>query len=161
LATVSRGHRAGESARSTGGSLPSRHRERHLACPRQQYLRRAVHRRSGGSAIRLAVSTLPATLLFTAFCRFSSCSSRRRLLRHRRAFHSAPFAFFARTMALQFIAEFFLMPETRGAAPERRSGTGTNARAPFACPGENPRAAICDATNRSSPCRTIKDKENI
>jgi hypothetical protein len=32
-------------------------------------------------------------------------------------------------MALQLIAEFFLMPETRGAAQERRSGTGMNARA--------------------------------
>jgi hypothetical protein len=33
-------------------------------------------------------------------------------------------------MVLQFIAEFFLMPETRGAPQERRSGTGTNERAP-------------------------------
>jgi hypothetical protein len=32
---------------------------------------------------------------------------------------SAPFAFFASMMVLQFIAAFFLMPETRGVAPER------------------------------------------
>jgi hypothetical protein len=30
-----------------------------------------------------------------------------------------PFAFFAGMMALQFIAAFFLMPETRGVALER------------------------------------------
>lgn len=67
----------------------------------------------------LAVSALPATLLFTAYRHCSSCSSRRRLPRHRCAFHSTPFAFFVSMMVPQFIAAFFLMPETRGVALER------------------------------------------
>jgi hypothetical protein len=101
-------------------------RERYLACPRQPFLRRAVHRRNGGVAIQArSVHTVGNPIiyglspLFTAYRRGSSCSSRRRLPRHRCAFHSAPFAFFARMMVLQFIAALFSMPEARAMALER------------------------------------------
>jgi hypothetical protein len=104
----------------------SRRRERYLACPRQPFLHRAVHRRSGGAAIQArSVHTVDGPIiyglspLFTAYRRGSSCSWRRRLPRHRCAFHSAPFAFFARMMVLQFIAAFFSMPEARAMALER------------------------------------------
>jgi hypothetical protein len=118
-ASVSRENRAGESAWSTGGSLPSRHRDRYLACPRQQFLRRAVHRRSGGAAIRvrsvhtsgnpIIYGVSPLLIVFVASA--PSPSSLR--IRSPRRSH------FSRMMVLQFSAAFFSMPETRGAARER------------------------------------------
>jgi hypothetical protein len=119
LASVSRGNRAGESRGAPAGlfevdiviGILLAHGSNFCTA---QFI-------AGGEARRyqLAVSTLPETLLFTAYRHSSSCSSRRRLPRHRCAFHSAPFAFFARMMVLQFIAVFFLMPESRGVALER------------------------------------------
>jgi hypothetical protein len=74
----------------------------------------------------LAVSTLPATLLFTAYRHYLRLIATAHRARRVGAFpviaahsKSAPFAFFARMMVLQFIAAFFLMPETRGVALER------------------------------------------
>jgi MFS family permease len=65
---------------------------------------------------------------------------------------AAPFAFFAGMMLLQFIAAFFLMPETRGVALERMSD--------LLC-GQAVAPQYVNAGTGASVARAIKDKENI
>jgi hypothetical protein len=67
----------------------------------------------------LAVSTLPATLLFTAYRHCSSCSLRRRLPRHRCAFNVRAVRIFREHDGAAIHRGIFLMPETRGVALER------------------------------------------
>jgi hypothetical protein len=102
----------------------------------------------------LAVSTLPATLLFTAYRHCSSCSSPRRLPRHRCAFN---------VRAVRISREHDGAAIHRGIfldARNARSGTGTNERA-----SSHVRAKILAPQyvmpRRGLPRWTIKDKENI
>jgi hypothetical protein len=147
----------------------------------------AEHRRIATTSTSRSVSCLPMTAIFAS----RGSSPERRLGDTPRSVHTAgdPVIYSLLQLLIVLVASAPSPSSLRipfravrifrahdGAAIHRgifldarnaRSGTGTaewhrnECTSAFACPGENPRAAICDAANRSSPCRTIKDKENI
>ena len=67
------------------------------------------------------------------------------------AAHSIP-RLLSSMMVLQFIASFLSMPETIGVGRNESPSA-------FACPGENPRAAICDAANHVCRAGRLKTKK--